>query len=115
MITREVKIGNVVIGGQNPVMIQSMCAVKTYDVEKVVQQANLLYDAGAYGGRHVFLLPDGDDPVQRRHAVHGERRADRPAHGRHEGSCGVDPKAAVPAAERDTGVPGPRAGDHDRV
>ena len=24
-----------------------MCAVKTYDVEKVVQQANLLYDAGA--------------------------------------------------------------------
>ena len=47
MITREVKIGNVVIGGTNPVMIQSMCAVKTYDVEKVVQQANLLYDAGA--------------------------------------------------------------------
>ena len=47
MITREVKIGNVVIGGSNPVMIQSMCAVKTYDVEKVVQQANLLYDAGA--------------------------------------------------------------------
>lgn len=47
MESREIKIGNVCIGGKNPVMVQSMCAVKTYDVDKVVEQANLLYDAGA--------------------------------------------------------------------
>ncbi len=44
---REVKIGTQTIGGNHPILIQSMCAVKTYQVEQVVEQINLLYDAGA--------------------------------------------------------------------
>lgn len=44
---REVKIGTAVIGGDNPILLQSMCAVKTYEIDKVVEQVNMLYDAGA--------------------------------------------------------------------
>lgn len=36
--TREVKIGNVTIGGDNPIAIQSMCNTKTSDVKATVAQ-----------------------------------------------------------------------------
>ena len=36
--TKRVKIGNVVIGGQNKVYIQSMCNIKTSKVKSVVKQ-----------------------------------------------------------------------------
>ena len=45
-LTREVKIGNVLIGGNNPVAIQSMCNTDTRDVEKTVEQIKRLEDAG---------------------------------------------------------------------
>lgn len=44
--TREVKIGNVLIGGENPVAIQSMCNTKTSDVEATVKQILELEEAG---------------------------------------------------------------------
>ena len=44
--TREVKIGNVVIGGKNPITIQSMTNTKTEDVEATVEQILKLEDAG---------------------------------------------------------------------
>ncbi|MCR5197115.1 MAG: flavodoxin-dependent (E)-4-hydroxy-3-methylbut-2-enyl-diphosphate synthase [Pseudobutyrivibrio sp.] len=46
MITKEVKIGDRVIGGGNPILIQSMCNTKTQDVESTVQQINELAAAG---------------------------------------------------------------------
>lgn len=44
--TRVVKIGNVLIGGNNPVAIQSMCNTKTSDVEATVRQILALEEAG---------------------------------------------------------------------
>lgn len=36
--TREVKIGSVVIGGNNPIAVQSMCTTKTSDTEKTIAE-----------------------------------------------------------------------------
>ena len=46
MKTREVKIGNRVIGGDNPILIQSMTNTKTEDIEATVRQINRLAAAG---------------------------------------------------------------------
>lgn len=46
MKTREVKIGDRVIGGGNPILIQSMTNTKTEDVEATVRQINRLAAAG---------------------------------------------------------------------
>ena len=46
MKTQEVKIGNRVIGGDNPILIQSMCNTKTQDVEATVAQIHDLEKAG---------------------------------------------------------------------
>lgn len=45
-VSREVKIGNRVIGGNNPVAIQSMTNTKTEDVKATVEQIHALEDAG---------------------------------------------------------------------
>ncbi|MDR1521718.1 MAG: flavodoxin-dependent (E)-4-hydroxy-3-methylbut-2-enyl-diphosphate synthase [Streptococcaceae bacterium] len=44
--TRPVKVGNLIIGGSNQVIIQSMCTTKTTDVKKTIAQINRLIDAG---------------------------------------------------------------------
>ena len=44
--TRKVMVGNVRIGGQNKVVIQSMCNTKTKDVESTVKQILELEEAG---------------------------------------------------------------------
>ena len=36
--TKQIKVGNIVIGGQNKVVIQSMCNIKTSKIEKVIEQ-----------------------------------------------------------------------------
>lgn len=46
MQTREVQIGNKVIGGKNPILIQSMTNTKTEDVEATVAQIRKLTAAG---------------------------------------------------------------------
>src|SRR5216684_7810165 len=45
--TREVRIGNVTIGGDNPIAVQSMTATKTQDVAATIRQVELLEAAGA--------------------------------------------------------------------
>ncbi|MEN6451018.1 MAG: flavodoxin/ferredoxin-dependent (E)-4-hydroxy-3-methylbut-2-enyl-diphosphate synthase [Thermoguttaceae bacterium] len=45
--TRFVKVGSVTIGGGNPIVVQSMCATKTADVEATVAQVEQLAAAGA--------------------------------------------------------------------
>ena len=44
--TRVIGIGDRVIGGGNPVLIQSMCNTKTQDVKATVSQINALAKAG---------------------------------------------------------------------
>lgn len=45
-ITKQVNVGGVLVGGGNSVKIQSMCTVRTADVEKCVSQINALTEAG---------------------------------------------------------------------
>ncbi len=45
--TRTVRIGTTTIGGGQPIVVQSMCATKTTDVEATVAQADALAAAGA--------------------------------------------------------------------
>ena len=44
--TKEIKVGGLAMGGQNPIRIQSMCNTKTEDVEKTVNQIHELERAG---------------------------------------------------------------------
>ena len=46
MKTKEVKIGNVVIGGGRPILIQSMTNTDTKDVRGTVAQIRALEEAG---------------------------------------------------------------------
>ena len=45
--TREVRIGNVVIGGANRIAVQSMTATRTQDIDATIRQVELLEAAGA--------------------------------------------------------------------
>lgn len=45
--TRAVRVGSVTIGAGHPIVIQSMCATKTADVEATARQATALAEAGA--------------------------------------------------------------------
>ena len=45
--TRQIKIGNLILGGQNKVLIQSMCNIKTEKVDEVVKQINECAELGA--------------------------------------------------------------------
>ncbi len=45
--TRTVQIGAVTVGGGSPVVVQSMCATRTVDVDQTVAQAHQLARAGA--------------------------------------------------------------------
>ena len=44
--TRQVKVGNIILGGQNHVYIQSMCNIKTSKVKQVVKQILELEELG---------------------------------------------------------------------
>jgi (E)-4-hydroxy-3-methylbut-2-enyl-diphosphate synthase len=44
--TREVKVGGAVIGGTNPIAVQSMTTTDTFDVEATVEQIHRLEEAG---------------------------------------------------------------------
>lgn len=44
--TKSVQVGNLTIGGNNHVVIQSMCNTKTKDVEATIKQINALQQAG---------------------------------------------------------------------
>lgn len=47
MKTLEVKVGNIVIGGDNPIVVQTMCNTHTSDVEASTSQCIRLAEAGA--------------------------------------------------------------------
>jgi len=45
--TRAVTVGSVTIGNRQPIVVQSMCATRTQDIEATVNQCNDLHQAGA--------------------------------------------------------------------
>lgn len=44
--TKTIQVGNLTIGGQNKIIIQSMCSFKTSDVNNIIKQIYALEDAG---------------------------------------------------------------------
>ncbi len=44
--TREVRVGDKVVGGNNPVWVQSMTTTDTFDVDATVAQIKRLEEAG---------------------------------------------------------------------
>ena len=47
MVTRTVTIGNITMGGETPIIVQTMCNTHTSDVAASVDQCVRLYEAGA--------------------------------------------------------------------
>ena len=45
--TKQIRVGNVAVGGSAPVSVQTMCSTKTWDVEATVQQIRAMQAAGA--------------------------------------------------------------------
>ncbi len=45
--TRIVKVGDIAIGGMNPIRLQSMTNVSAMDIDKSVEQSKRIFDAGA--------------------------------------------------------------------
>ena len=45
--TQTIKVGNLLIGGDNPIVVQTMCNTHTSDVEESVAQCIRLHEAGA--------------------------------------------------------------------
>jgi (E)-4-hydroxy-3-methylbut-2-enyl-diphosphate synthase len=45
--SRAVRAGSVIIGGANPLVVQSMCATKTQDVDATEEQVRMIHGAGA--------------------------------------------------------------------
>ena len=45
--TCAVTVGQQVIGNNNPILVQSMCATRTQDIDATVEQTNALHAAGA--------------------------------------------------------------------
>src|ERR1700724_661534 len=44
--TREVKVGNLIVGGDNPVWVQSMTTPDTHDLEATIAQIHRLEEGG---------------------------------------------------------------------
>lgn len=61
--TKTVSIGNVVIGGGNPIRIQSMTNTRTEDVEATVSQILQLEKAGCEIIRCTAAMPEGADAI----------------------------------------------------
>ena len=45
--SRQLRVGNVLIGGEAPISVQSMTSTDTLDTEATLKQVNALYEAGA--------------------------------------------------------------------
>ena len=64
--TKVVQIGNVKIGGGNPIAIQSMTNTKTEDVDATVAQIHALEKAGCEIIRCACLLYTSSKSLQKR-------------------------------------------------
>ena len=57
----SVKVGNIVVGGNNPIVVQSMTNTDTADIEKTFQQVLDLYNAGTYTEINPQVIRSAED------------------------------------------------------
>lgn len=62
--SKEISIGNVKIGNNNPISVQSMCNTDTRDIEKTSHQIKELADAGCELVRLAVLNKDAADAIK---------------------------------------------------
>lgn len=62
--TKQISIGNVKIGGNAPITVQSMCNTDTRDIEKTMAQINELTDAGCELIRLAVLNKDAASSIK---------------------------------------------------
>ncbi len=72
-MSREVHIGNTVVGGDNPIVVQTMCNTHTSDVAATVRQCEELADAGA---GIVRITVPGLQDVEAVRQIHSRLRED---------------------------------------
>ena len=61
---REISIGNIKIGADNPISVQSMCNTDTRDIKKTSAQIKELYAAGCEIVRLAVLNPEAADAIK---------------------------------------------------
>src|SRR5207244_4951669 len=74
-VSREVRVGNVGIGGDNPVRVQSMITCDTMDTEASIAQTMELAEAGCEIVR--ITAPTVKDAANLQHIVRGVRKRGR--------------------------------------
>jgi (E)-4-hydroxy-3-methylbut-2-enyl-diphosphate synthase len=94
-VTREVKVGHVGIGGDNPIRVQSMITCDTMDTEASIQQTMDLADAGCEIVR--ITAPTVKDARNLEHIVKGLR--ERGCHVPIVADIHFKPEAAMEAAK----------------
>jgi (E)-4-hydroxy-3-methylbut-2-enyl-diphosphate synthase len=94
-ITREVKVGNVGIGGDNPIRVQSMITCDTMDTDASIQQTMELAEAGCEIVR--ITAPTVKDARNLEHIVKGLR--ERSCHVPIVADIHFKPEAAMEAAK----------------
>ncbi|MFR1672005.1 MAG: flavodoxin-dependent (E)-4-hydroxy-3-methylbut-2-enyl-diphosphate synthase [Candidatus Gastranaerophilaceae bacterium] len=62
--SKEIKIGNVKIGNENPISVQSMCNTDTRDIETTLKQINEMADAGCEIVRLAVLNKDAAQAIK---------------------------------------------------
>jgi (E)-4-hydroxy-3-methylbut-2-enyl-diphosphate synthase len=71
--TRAVKAGSVIIGGGNPIVVQSMAATKTQDIDATVNQVRILQQHGA---GLIRIAVDSKKDVQCLAEIYAQTKAD---------------------------------------
>jgi (E)-4-hydroxy-3-methylbut-2-enyl-diphosphate synthase len=94
-ISREVRVGNVGVGGDNPIRVQSMITCDTMDTEASIAQTIELAEAGCEIVR--ITAPTVKDAANMQHIVHGLR--DRRCHVPIVADIHFKPEAAMEAAK----------------
>ena len=72
-ISTEVRIGHLLLGGNNPIRIQSMATVDTNDTEGCVAQAKRIIDAG---GELVRFTTQGTREAENMRNISARLKAD---------------------------------------
>lgn len=62
--SKEISIGNIKIGADNPISVQSMCNTDTRDIAKTSEQIKQLAEAGCEIVRLAVLNPDAADAIR---------------------------------------------------
>ena len=65
-MSKKVSIGNICVGGGNPIAIQTMCDVKTSEIQEVIKEIEEVFNLGfeeMLEDEHAVILAEWPDPV----------------------------------------------------